>query len=782
MSGADATILAALVDTVDSGVVVLDRNRCIAVWNAWMARASGIPGEEAVGREFSSVISSGSAARLRAAIEDALTSGISSILTHKLHAATFPLKTASGHPMTHNVAVRPVTGLQSWCLIQITDVTVSAERDRVLRERQNARYDAVVSSASDAIITLSTDETIQFANPAAEREFGYTASELVGIRGSALFRDQAEWSALFKTILSSGGEHPVELEGRRKDGSATYLEMSASTWLSQTRTFVTAILRDVNARRAAEDALRSLNLTLEQRVADRTAERDRMWRLSTDVMLATHSDGRIAAINPAWKVFFGWDDSQVIGLPLRNFIAESDRSTTDAALTELLETGKPRLFEVGLRTRSGGTRTIAWSAVAADGYIQAVGRDVTSEREAQETLRTTEEALRQAQKMEAIGQLTGGIAHDFNNLLTGIVGAMSMMKRRITAGRFDDLVRFMDAAISSANKAASLTHRLLAFARQQSLDPQPLDINELVEGMTDLLRRSLGEQVELKTNLGDDIWPALTDANQLENALLNLAINARDAMPKGGALAIETSRVTVTRPSYFGTDEITPGDYTLISVADTGVGIPSDVLAKVFDPFFTTKPIGQGTGLGLSMVYGFVKQSNGHVRIESQPGQGTKVNLYFPRYRGELSGQGEAADAEAPRGAGETVLLVEDDSSVRLLIAEVLRDLGYDCLEADDGPSALKYLNSDARLDLMISDVGLPGISGRQLADIGRERRPDLKILFVTGYTANATNRSGFLGAGMELITKPFNLDDLAIKIRTMIESDEEFVPRRTAP
>lgn len=760
-----------VLDALDVGLIVLDEDCRIVVWNDWIASASGTPHETALSQRLHDLFPGASQTRLATAVVDALTAGTSSLLSHSLHAAVFPLKTNAGRVMTHNVTVRPLPGRPTRCLIQVNDVTVTAERERVLRERQNARYDAVVLSAPDSILTLSADGVIQFANPAAAKQFGYLTSDLIGMRGSELFIDRHVWETTWATLLREGSlGRPLELEGRRKDGSLSYLEISASCWQSHSRIFVTAILRDINERRAAESALRSLNQTLEQRVAERTADRDRMWRLSSDVMLVTRTDGIITAVNPAWSGVLGWNEKQLLASNIAAFVFEEDRPILAKGFAELLESRRPRLFELRMRTGSGGSRMIAWSAVAADDLIQAVGRDVTVEREAEEALHQAEGALRQSQKMEAIGQLTGGIAHDFNNLLTGIIGAMEMMKRRIAKGRYDDLPKFMNAAILSANRAASLTHRLLAFARQQSLDPQALDLNRLVEGMTDLLQRSLGEHIQLDVKLGSDVWPAVSDENQLENALLNLVINARDAMPDGGRLTIETSNVSVTTQSRVSKDDIEPGDYTIIAVSDTGTGMSEDVLAKVFDPFFTTKPIGQGTGLGLSMVYGFVKQSNGHVRIESELGTGTKVKLYFPRFKGEVGGQARIEVAELPRGAGETVLLVEDDTSVRLLIAEVLRELGYACIEANDGTAALPVLNSEIRLDLMISDVGLPGINGRQLADIGRQRRPKLKVLFVTGYSAHATIRGGFLESGMEMITKPFNLDDLAKKIRTMIE------------
>jgi PAS domain S-box-containing protein len=395
--------------------------------------------------------------------------------------------------------------------------------------------------------------------------------------------------------------------------------------------------------------------------------------------------------------------------------------------------------------------------------------------ETQVALRTSElmlaeEALRQSQKMEAVGQLTGGIAHDFNNLLTGITGALDLVRRRMAAGRTDDLDRFMDAAATSAQRAAALTHRLLAFARRQSLDTKPSAVNPLITGLEDLLRRTLGEHVELDCILDANLWPAMADANQLESALLNLAINARDAMPSGGKLTIETTNTHLDAAYARINDNVEVGDYVVISVSDTGVGMSANVIAKAFDPFFTTKPIGEGTGLGLSMIYGFVKQSGGHVRIYSEEGMGTTVKLFLRR--ADHDGQSSAREAEAkpPRGRGEMVLVVEDDATVRLLVTEVLGELGYRYMEAPDARTAIPLLESSQGIDLLITDVGLPVMNGRQLAEIARQHRPDLKILFVTGYAQNAAFRGDFLAPGMEMMTKPFALDALGTKIREMIE------------
>ena len=381
-----------------------------------------------------------------------------------------------------------------------------------------------------------------------------------------------------------------------------------------------------------------------------------------------------------------------------------------------------------------------------------------------------EEALRHAQKMDAIGQLTGGIAHDFNNMLTGVLGALDLIQRRVAAGRVSEIDRYIEAAMSSANRAASLTHRLLAFARRQSLNPQPVQVNRMVLSMEELLRRTLGENIELEIDLGPGMRLTNTDEHQLENALLNLVINARDAMPEGGRLLVRTELITLGSAQ----EGLMPGDYVRLAVQDTGCGMPPEVIACAFDPFFTTKPIGQGTGLGLSMVYGFMSQTGGHVQLDSVVAQGTRIELYLPCHVENAVPSVDVQHAPAPRRAsqGERVLVVEDEPDVRLLVVDVLRDLGYVVADAADGPSALLHLQGSARIDLLVSDVGLPGMNGRELAEIARQHRPGLKVLFVTGYARNAQVRGDFLADGMDLLTKPFSIDDLALRVRGLIDNE----------
>jgi PAS domain S-box-containing protein len=386
------------------------------------------------------------------------------------------------------------------------------------------------------------------------------------------------------------------------------------------------------------------------------------------------------------------------------------------------------------------------------------------------------EALRQSQKMEAVGQLTGGIAHDFNNLLQGITGSLEIVQRRIAQGRTQDVDRFIDGAMTSASRAAALTHRLLAFSRRQPLDPRPVNANRLVMSMEELLRRTTGESVHLEIATASDLWQTLCDPHQLESALLNLAINARDAMPMGGKVTVKTCNAHLCSAEAVQSRDAPSGQYVCVCVSDTGTGMNKETIARAFEPFFTTKPIGQGTGLGLSMVYGFARQSGGYAKIYSELSKGTTFKLYLPRYNGVAEDDASAAaTGAAPHTAqdGRVVLIVEDEGAVRTLVVEAITEMGYQALEAVDGPSGLAILQSTQRIDVLVTDVGLPGLNGRQLADAARASRPKLKILFMTGYAESAAVSEGFLGQGMELLTKPFTIGALEQKLDGMMRAEE---------
>ena len=513
---------------------------------------------------------------------------------------------------------------------------------------------------------------------------------------------------------------------------------------------------DVTERRATEQALRELNANLEKRVIERAQARGRTWVLSPDLLGALNSKGYFETSNPAWRTILGWSEDEVASMSIFELLHPDDVEHTRAGF-ELTLVGQPAIrFVNRYRCKDGSYRYISWVGIQEDGYVYCTGRDITAEREAEIELSKAQDALRQAQKVEAIGQLTGGIAHDFNNLLTGIIGSLALVRRRMATNNPGDIPRLMDAASAAAMRAAALTHRLLTFGRRQSLDTRPNDVNRLVTGVEDLLRRTMGERIELVCKLSDDLWTASTDANQLESALLNLAINARDAMPDGGRLTIETANVQLD------------GEYVTVSVSDTGIGMPPEVLEKALDPFFTTKPVGEGTGLGLSVIYGFTKQSRGHMRIHSEVGHGTTVRLYFPRALQDAIDL-KPVTLETPRGHGETILVVEDDATVRSIISDVLRDLGYNVLTAADARFAIPLLQSEGAIDLLISDVILPHVNGRKLAEMARTSRPALKVLFVSGYSEDAIVRGDLIEAGMDMLTKPFALDTLGAKVHAMI-------------
>jgi signal transduction histidine kinase/ActR/RegA family two-component response regulator len=383
-----------------------------------------------------------------------------------------------------------------------------------------------------------------------------------------------------------------------------------------------------------------------------------------------------------------------------------------------------------------------------------------------------EENLRQSQKMEAVGQLTGGIAHDFNNLLAAIGGSLEMIQARVAQGRMDVVDRYIAAGQNAVRRAAALTHRLLAFSRRQTLDPRPTNVNRLIAGMEEMIRRTVGPSIQIEVVGAGGLWSTLVDPNQLDNALLNLCLNARDAMPDGGRLTIETANKWLDERAA-KERELSPGQYVSLCVTDTGTGMAPAVIAHAFEPFYTTKPFGQGTGLGLSMIYGFARQSGGQIRIYSELGKGTTMCLYLPRHdRNAEEDEASVVSAEAkPAGDGEVVLVIDDEPTIRMLISEVLEEHGYAVVEASDGPSAMRILRSDVRIDLLITDVGLPnGMNGRQIADAARQGRPGLKVLFITGYAENAVVGNGHLDKGMQVIAKPFEIDALARKIREIVE------------
>ena len=637
--------------------------------------------------------------------------------------------------------------------IDLTEETITIERDwnapgirslaGVLHFRDYGRY----------IENLRRGETVVFADAEKDPRTAFRADALKAISAQSVVNMPITEDGCFVALL--------------------YLNhATAREWTDEELAFVREVgerTRAVIERRRAEQEVRELTASLERKVEERTAERDRIWQNSRDLLAVVDASGLFLRVNPAWTAILGYAPDDLLGQHFLQWVWPADQtSTLEAVAASQRLTG----FQNRYRHHDGTLRWISWSTSAEDGLVYAYGRDVTAEREQAEALRQTQEQLLQAQKMEAVGQLTGGLAHDFNNLLAGISGSLDMMQARIDQGRTDQLPRYLDGARDAARRAAALTHRLLAFSRRQTLDPRPVDAHRLIGGMEELVRRTIGPAVAWGVDHADPPWIILVDAHQLENALLNLCINARDAMPEGGELRIGTANRRLDEASARALD-MAPGDYLELTVSDTGIGMPQEVVARAFEPFFTTKPLGRGTGLGLSMIYGFAKQSGGRVQIRSQPGEGTCVSLLLPRHLGEFSVDERrttlAAVADLPKG--KTVLVVDDEPTVRMLVVDVLGDHGFSVLEASDGGEALELLRAGLRTDLLITDVGLPGgLNGRQLADAARALLPEQRVLFITGFAETSVMGSGQLEPGMQVLTKPFVIDQLVARVRELLQ------------
>jgi PAS domain S-box-containing protein len=637
-------------------------------------------------------------------------------------------------------------------------------------------YELLIQGVIDyGIYMLDPNGKVVSWNPGAERIKGYTSEEIIGQHFSRFYapedRAAGKPEAALK-IASEAGRFSAEGWRIRKDGHRFWaMVVIDPIWQDGRLLGFAKITRDMTEQRQAQLA---------------ALESERRFRLLVEgvtdyAIFMLNPQGFVANWNRGAERIKGYAASEVIGRHFSLFYLPDDVAA--GVPTRALGTARQhgRFEAEGWRVRKDSNRF--WASVVIDAIYDngeligfaKITRDLTERRETQLQLEQSREQLFQAQKMEAVGQLTGGLAHDFNNLLTGITGSLELLKARVTQGRLGELERYIAAAEGAANRASALTHRLLAFSRRQTLDPRPTLASQLIADMEDLIRRTVGPEIAVETVFAPGLWPTLCDPNQLENAILNLCINARDAMPEGGRLTIEIANTSVEGASA-SAEELQPGPYVVIAVTDTGMGMSPDVIARAFDPFFTTKPTGRGTGLGLSMIYGFAKQSGGQVQIRSEVGHGTTMRIYLPRYAGPAEHRkGQPERAEPPRAeAGQAVLVVDDEASIRMLVTEVLDELGYATVEAGDGPSGLRILQSDLRIDLLVTDVGLPGgMNGRQMADAARQVRPDLKVLFITGYVDNAEIRSGgSMDRGMHILTKPFTMDMLASRIKAIITGD----------
>ena len=654
MSTGEPTLdLTSVFDALNVGIIILDRQSRVVVWNDWIAHVTRRMAVSVRGTKFLDIFPELQATRLPLVIEDAFEIGSSSVLTHSLN-KLLPLRDETDREVLHNIIVRPLAfGAAQHCLLQVDDVTLAVTRERVLRERQNARYHAIVDSAPDAIITVNLDLSIQWLNATAARILGYAPVELMGQTIDVILKNKNDLTASFLDELHNTGQsgNALPIVGRRKDGALVPFEMSVARWTADNRTFMTTIWRDVTERMVAEKALRDseallrrTNSELETRVEERTRERE-------------------------------------------------------AALGQLYE----------------------------------------------------------SQKLETIGQLTGGVAHDFNNLLSVILGSLSLLKKRLPPD--PRATRLIDGAIQGAERGATLTKRLLAFARRQELKLEAIELQTLILDMVDFLRQSVGPAVEIAVDIADDVAPIMIDANQFELALMNLAVNARDAMPQGGLLTIAGRNATTDRSKLpIG---IPQGEYVRLTVADTGEGMDEATRAKAMEPFFTTKGIGKGTGLGLSMVHGLTAQSGGAMDVASDVGKGTVITLWLPRACGaEVVRDPPMSEAvvEATARPALRILLVDDDVLVSMNTANMLIDLGHDVLEAHSGVHALRMLESEGTFDAVITDYAMPGMNGLELATRITTERPQMLVILATGYAELPTESS----IAFPRLSKPYTQGQLA--------------------
>lgn len=683
------------------------------------------------------------------------------------------------------------------------DITDQREAHNA-KAASDARYSALFEALDDGFCIIEffdgphgpkSDYVHVEANSGYERQTGIPG--IVGQTVRELAPLEADgWVDIYRQVLETG--RPIRFE-RHFQKVNRDIEVSASRIEPESRQQVSVLFRDITGRRRAESLAKDNIQRVQLALAAGAIIGTWVWDLQADRFTVDEAFARAFGLNPE----LGHN-----GIPLSQIIETvhpNDKPGLVAAIDEAIKRGGHYAHQYRTLRADGkyywleANGHVAHSADGVPLTFPGVLIDIEERRaveaerdsaasalraltdtleqrvaERTEELLRSEEKLRQAQKMEAVGQLTGGLAHDFNNLLAGIIGSLDLINLRLGQGRFNDVDKYMSAAQSAAKRAAALTHRLLAFSRRQTLDPKTTDVNALIDGMCELIQRTVGPSVQIDVVAARDLWLTKVDPSQLENSLLNLCINARDAMPEGGTISIETVNVSVGPCETSIDQDLPPGDYLVLSVSDDGAGMSADVVAKAFDPFFTTKPIGQGTGLGLSMIYGFANQSNGQVRIQSVVGEGTTVSLYLPKHDGVVEAEHAMSDAVPMANArnGGIVLIVEDEATVRLLLADVLQELGCTVIEAADSVGGLRILQSNTRIDLLISDVGLPGgINGRQMADAGRMTRPDLKILFITGYAETALLNHGELEPGMSVLTKPFAVDVLSNRVSELLSA-----------
>jgi PAS domain S-box-containing protein len=648
-------------------------------------------------------------------------------------------------------------GLQAQLTRLLGKLRHQAASERNLRTERDRIFSAVVESSNDAIISQALDGTITGWNGAAERLFGYISVEAVGRHVDIIVPPdrRAEVGDLLDRVGKGERIQQYETSRVHKDGRNVEVSLSVSPIRSVSGEII-------GASKTARDITES-NRTL-RALTQEVEERRRIFETSHDLILVTDPAGNFIQVSPSAITILGYAPAEMIGHSATEFIHPDDLENTRSEMRAARRGQSKRNFETRYVNKDGKPVSLNWSGTWSEPVRRHffIGRDLTEKQ-------TAEAQMRHVQKMDAIGQLTGGVAHDFNNILTVITGTIGILEEAV-AGQ-PELVSIAKLIDEAAERGASLTKHLLAFARKQPLQPREIDVNALVLEAAKLLHPTLGEQVEIKPLLADDAWTALVDPSQLTTAVLNLALNARDAMPNGGKLALETNNVYLDENYANMHSEVTAGNYVMVAVSDTGAGIPAALLERVFDPFFTTKEVGKGTGLGLSMVFGFVKQSGGHIKIYSEEGHGTSVKMYLPRATGLNQTAAEELVSSNVEGGHEAILVVEDDSMVRRYVVTQIENLGYTTLEAANAAEALKIIDT-ARIDLLFTDVIMPGtMNGRQLVEEALKRKPSLKVLYTSGYTENAIVHHGRLDSGVLLLAKPYRKSELARMLRLALAS-----------
>ncbi|MFC5547751.1 PAS domain S-box protein [Massilia aerilata] len=681
-------------------------------------------------------------------------------------------------PVWMNLDYSPIveeSGEIAGVLAVVVETTVKVQTEAALRESE-AKFRTFAHAMPHQVWTAPATGQLDWFNQRVYEYSGAREGELDGEAWASIIHPDDiptvvdRWSA----SLAAGREYEVEFRIRRHDGAYRWHLVRGVPIHNQGGEVVRWIgsNTDIEDQKATAQALVRLNATLEEQVSVRTAERDRIWRLSKDIMLIADFDARLTAVNPAFTSTLGWSEQEAAGTSFLDLVHPDDLQPTIDRVSSLSSGAHVFRFENRYRRKDGTYCTLSWTAVPDTHFIHAIGRDITAELQHAEAMRQSEAALQQAQKMETIGKLTGGVAHDFNNLLQVISGNLQLISGDVHA--MPAVRRRVENALASVERGAKLASSLLSFARKQPLEPKVVKIGRLMTGMEDMLRRSLGEEVEMETVVSGGLWSTSVDVVQLENAVLNLAINARDAMDGRGKLTIEVNNALLDSAYCATHPDVAPGQYVAIAVSDTGSGMSPEVMRQAFEPFFSTKAEGKGTGLGLSMVYGLVKQSGGHIKIYSEIAEGTTVKLYLPRSR-------DAEDSYVPLetqpvvGGSETVLVVEDDDAVRATAVDILTTLGYRVLKANEASAALTVIDSGAHIDLLFTDVVMPGpLRSPELARKAQERLPGLAVLFTSGYTENAIVHGGRLDRGVELIGKPYTKESLARKIRHVLANEKQ--------